>query len=291
MATPVAPTAALQAAGVSPGVKREAATDLVTKEHKRFRLALDSVADEYLCPITHELPLDPVMAEDASFYERAFIEEWLRRTESAVRSPITNAPMGRVLKALPQVRNTIQKLVDTGAIADEKANSWKIRLAQKAQEEEVKRMRQRATAGEAEARRTLGLWYLNGDKGLEKDLAQAFSWLKLAADAGNVMAMAHVGFMYCHGRCVTSNVTLGAARLGQAAALGSDYACYVLGKLHEEGSFGCHKDAAEASFYHAKIPGCTVKHLNDLSPEEFACYSDEYLWGMGPGLLDQAPRG
>eukprot|EP00964_Phaeocystis_antarctica_P164532 scaffold142835_cov109-Phaeocystis_antarctica.AAC.1 len=31
---------------------------------KRYRKALDEVAEEYVCPITAELPIDPVTAED-----------------------------------------------------------------------------------------------------------------------------------------------------------------------------------------------------------------------------------
>jgi TPR repeat protein len=191
----------------------------MTEEHKRCRLALDRVADEWLCPITHELPLDPVMAEDSRFYERASIEEWLMRNRSSVRSPVTNAPMGRILKSAPQVLITTRSLVESGAIAGDAADSWKMRLAQ---EEEVRLMRQRASAGEVAAMLALGLWYLFGEKGLKKDDAQAFPWLKLAAHAGDVKAMANVGWMYCHDSGVPINVHRGAARLGQAAALGSE---------------------------------------------------------------------
>eukprot|EP00592_Proboscia_alata_P023313 CAMPEP_0194427762 /NCGR_PEP_ID=MMETSP0176-20130528/37584_1 /TAXON_ID=216777 /ORGANISM="Proboscia alata, Strain PI-D3" /LENGTH=52 /DNA_ID=CAMNT_0039239661 /DNA_START=14 /DNA_END=168 /DNA_ORIENTATION=- len=32
--------------------------------NKRYREAIDEVAEEYVCPITAELPIDPVTAED-----------------------------------------------------------------------------------------------------------------------------------------------------------------------------------------------------------------------------------
>lgn len=79
---------------------------------KHLRLAIESVAGEWLCPITHQLPLDPVMAVDRRFYEHASIEEWFRRSEAVTRSPVTNEPMGRALTAIPQERNTIKSLVD-----------------------------------------------------------------------------------------------------------------------------------------------------------------------------------
>ena len=42
---------------------------------KRYRQAIDEVAEEYVCPITAELPIDPVTAEDGRCYERCAIEE------------------------------------------------------------------------------------------------------------------------------------------------------------------------------------------------------------------------
>ena len=44
-------------------------------ETKRCRTAFDLMADEWICPITQELPVDPVMAEDGRFYERNAIEQ------------------------------------------------------------------------------------------------------------------------------------------------------------------------------------------------------------------------
>ena len=40
---------------------------------------LRSPIEEYVCPITAELPVDPVNAEDGRFYERHAIEEWFSR--------------------------------------------------------------------------------------------------------------------------------------------------------------------------------------------------------------------
>jgi hypothetical protein len=259
LATLAAPVANMLAAGRRSAGKRLAASILQTEEHKRCRRALYSVADEWLCHNTQELALDPVMAEDLHFYERASIEEWFRRNESAIPSPVTSAPMGRALKALPQVRCTIEELVGSGAITGGKADLWKERLAQ---EEEVKLVRQRASAGEVEAMRILGGWYLNGDKGLKKDEVQAFSWCKQASKLGDVAAMTHVGWMYCYGKAVRTNVSRGTVQISQAAALGSDWGCYMLGHFHQQGCFGFDKDAAEASYYYAKIPGCTIKHLS-----------------------------
>jgi hypothetical protein len=152
----------------------------MTEEHERFCRALENVASEWLCPIAHELPFDPVMAEDSRFYERAEIEEWFRRNESAILSPVTNEPMGDLLKAVPQVRNTIQNLVDSGAITGDKAESWRERLAQEqerlAQEEEVRLLRQGAADSDVDAMRTLAffIWVAKG----------GFRWMMLRPSHG-----------------------------------------------------------------------------------------------------------
>ena len=78
-----------------------------TEEAKRFRSAIDRMADEWMCPITQELPLHPVMAEDGRFYERSAIVQWFRTVLGDVKSPVTNLPMGMALNAGPQVRYTI----------------------------------------------------------------------------------------------------------------------------------------------------------------------------------------
>ena len=53
--------------------------------NKRYRQAIDEVAEEYVCPITAELPIDPVIAEDGRCYERCAIEE------SKVRAAVASA--------------------------------------------------------------------------------------------------------------------------------------------------------------------------------------------------------
>ena len=58
--------------------------------------AAHSPADEYLlCPISHEVMTEPVVAGDGHTYERKNIEEWLRRSNAV--SPLTNQPMHRRL--------------------------------------------------------------------------------------------------------------------------------------------------------------------------------------------------
>eukprot|EP00966_Prymnesium_polylepis_P151799 3506872-Prymnesium_polylepis.1 len=79
------------------------------------------MADVWICPITFELPLDPVHAEDGRTYERTAIEEHIRVRGTDLRSPISNEPMGSRLMANPQARSTIEQLVRTGVLGGDKA--------------------------------------------------------------------------------------------------------------------------------------------------------------------------
>ena len=55
--------------------RRNDAPDDNTEQCKRFRSAIDKSINEFICPITQELPIDPVIAEDGNVYERVAIEQ------------------------------------------------------------------------------------------------------------------------------------------------------------------------------------------------------------------------
>ena len=49
----------------------------LTKEN--LCATVETIAQEWLCPITQELPLNPVTAEDGRVYERSTIGTWLNQ--------------------------------------------------------------------------------------------------------------------------------------------------------------------------------------------------------------------
>ena len=55
-----------------------------------FGHTMASINEDYLCPITHEVMMDPVIDPDGYTYERAAIEAWIR---SHGTSPFTRAPL------------------------------------------------------------------------------------------------------------------------------------------------------------------------------------------------------
>ena len=139
---------------------------------KKHKVALNAIAEELICPITQELPVEPVLAEDGRIYEKKDLLQWFG-TDREAKSPTTGDIIGTTLKPAPQVRNTIEALVKSGAIEGEIAEAWTKKLAD---ETRVKEMRAKAEGGDEEAMYWLGVWHRHGTNGLVKDLAQARAW-------------------------------------------------------------------------------------------------------------------
>lgn len=91
----------------------------------KLQLTMDNVAEDLVCPINRELPVNPVFAEDGFVYERAAIEKWLRTKE---RSPMTRKPIGGKLVPAVSVKRAIVTLVESGFITGGKADEWQGRL-------------------------------------------------------------------------------------------------------------------------------------------------------------------
>jgi len=75
------------------------------------RTSLEKIMQHYKCPITQQLLVDPVVAEDGHIYERYALESWLCRKKT---SPTTNEPMGMVMLRSMAAQQTINDLVEQG---------------------------------------------------------------------------------------------------------------------------------------------------------------------------------
>jgi len=68
---------------------------------------MSSVPDEYICPITQVVMIDPVLGSDGRSYERSAITEWLRTHNT---SPLTREVMtAGTLKPNYALRSLIQR--------------------------------------------------------------------------------------------------------------------------------------------------------------------------------------
>tara|TARA_B100000787_G_scaffold25044_2_gene16723 strand:+ start:5761 stop:6549 length:789 start_codon:yes stop_codon:yes gene_type:complete len=230
--------------------------------NKRYRQAIDEVAEEYVCPITAELPIDPVIAEDGRCYEKCAIEEWFeRQPQPQVKSPVTNEPMGKRLLPAVQVRNSLKRLVESGAISGSKTNAWKKATAEEAK---VAAIRVKAGGGDAKAMAELGQLYHHGKHGLKADAVPAFMWMKRAADLKDLQGLTNCGIFYINGQGVERSNIRGCSVISAAAALGSEHACGILAQANADGLHGYDKNPQEATRLYREMQTC---HGRDSSEE------------------------
>ena len=230
---------------MAPKRKAGAAAEPATEQISKLRKTIDDGAEELLCPITQELPIDPVTAEDGRVYERSAITEWLQQND---KSPHTNEPMGKRLLPATQVKNLISGMVKSGAITGDKAGAWTKKLEGERVAEE---MRRRAEAGDARAMAELGHWYRVGKHGLQKNLDEGYKWAKRAADLDHPRGISNVGACLSNGSGTERNTALANVLFAQAATMGVDHACYLMAEQYKDGD-GLPKDLERAQYWAKK---------------------------------------
>ena len=134
---------------------------------------------------------------------------------------MTLKKMPKTLFPSVRVRNTIEHLVNSGAIEGELAETWKARSS-------VADLKKKAEEGDAAAMHKLGDWYLNGENGLPQNEEEALklygkAWkkgdkqarekakdivnkkklriVKEKAENGDADAMHQIGIWYHNGMC------------------------------------------------------------------------------------------
>ena len=68
--------------------------------------------------------VDPIFAKDGHTYKRSAIEEWLHKNHTSPVIPSKRLKMS-YLTTNKTVQETIETLVETGAVEDELVDSWK----------------------------------------------------------------------------------------------------------------------------------------------------------------------
>ena len=236
-------------------------TEMASPQEKKQKVALTAIAKEFICPITQELPISPVTAEDGKIYEETAIRDWFSKKDGEPTSPSTGAVIGTKLLPAPQARNTIEALVESGAIEGEIAEAWKEKLAD---ETGVKELRAKAEGGDGDAMCALGGFYEFGDYGLAQDDVQARAWYARSAATRDPSGLADFGKCLLLGLGGPRDDTLGLVNLMDSAHLGSDVGAFLLGQAFFKGCNGLPKDPVRARYWLEKAIGeCEVNNLND----------------------------
>ena len=214
-------------------------TLLESSEEQPARTVRTLVANNLVCPISMELPWDPVAAEDGRIYERSAITEHITRQRNAceLKSPITNEKMGPNLLSMHQIKSLIAEAIENSEIEEELAVEWK---RKQEQQQKLDELLSDAQKGDPQAMRSVAEVYLFGKFGVSINESLAEEWYKKAADAGDIPAIAHYAAVY------ESNDCNRAALLTVAAEGGSNCACLKLGLWMANGSHGFEVNKAHA---------------------------------------------
>ena len=239
--------------------EEEPATEF-EKVMKRQRV-LEGMEEEYVCPISQELFIDPVTAEDGRVYERDKISRWFEECEDErTTSPVTNEPMGFQLFPAHLVKSTLARLVAEGAIIGPLVDTWKATMAKLDEErKKLADIKARAESGEVDAMAELGVSYGKGWLGLEKSAPLSFKWNERAAREGHATAACRTGIMYLKGKALEINDRRGCEFMFTAAVLGSEHACEFIGYCYANGLHDFTQNNEQARYWFNKMDTCKYR--------------------------------
>jgi hypothetical protein len=234
-------------------------------------------AEEFVCPITIELPWNPVTAGDGKIYERSAIELYIKTcldNGRPVTSPATRQPMSTLLLPAPHVRNVIEKWIESGIVKGDITNIWKEKMKEKKNADELL---SKAKGGDAVAMYNVGIEYLYGNSGFEQDKGLSHLWFEKAHKAGDPKGTAMLGFNLCNGNGVNRSTQDGIMYLTLAGIAGSEVAAFYLGKGLAKGFYGLSVNKPEAIEWLKKCldKNCRHKHLCHDSKEDAQKLLDE----------------
>ena len=226
------------------------------------------VGDDLICPITLELPFDPVTADDGFVYERSAIEAHIARQTTAapsaypphlfapafpapaLLSPMSNEPMGPRLLPSVQIKNLIATLITNRSITGDLAEAWKRKNAEK---ESAERWLTAAQNGDADAMFKVYKGSRHGQNGFKQNLGLALNWLQAAYNAGSKEAIGDWGLALLRGCLETIHISPspqhGLVLTALAATRGNCDCAFVLGKAYARGHFGLRVDNIQANIW------------------------------------------
>lgn len=198
---------------------------------KPTRPAPDEIYVDFICPLTHELPVQPIRAPDGRLYDKKAFEEWVETQredeDGKIQSPFRIVRMTKPIRTTPLecVERAIEGWIDSGVIdKDSGGEKWKrirakLTRIQKAPTNTISNVDEFYHCGTF-------FYYEDTDGYFKQDYKKAFDWFQQARKFGSVKGEAMVGICMLEGRGTAKNTSLGTHIIVQAAQKGSDLAAY-----------------------------------------------------------------
>ena len=227
----------------------------------------DDLLDEFACPISGRLPVDPVTAMDGRIYDRHGLMTWFdKHPGTTIKSPVTGEAMSKGVITAYQVRNTLNSFVERGLLTGEAVDEWKAECKEvDAYDAELKHAFVAAERGDKNAMAAVGFAFREGMHGAPVDHARSLEWMFKAARRGSVQGWASLGVAYVKGQGVRRNHITGVMYLTYAAALGSEHGCVVLGYYLSKKNTLMDENIQMARFWYRKSLDCHHMDAIDVS--------------------------
>ena len=203
----------------------------------RKRAKFDNMFEILKCPISHDIPVDPVTASDGHVYER---EEILRHFSFSdvdnLLSPMTRKSMDTTLTDAHHTIECIERAIEIGEIDDITASKWRIRM--QTHESNISSCRQKrealiaaaADCKDESALLRIALAHISGSFGFEKSIERCIEYLEKGAPNKMLVCQLFLSVFY-----FKQNRTAEAlAMMCTSASQGCVGACLLLGIAYAE---------------------------------------------------------
>lgn len=127
--------------------------------------------DDFVCPITHELPTRPVVAADGKVYDESAWSTYVKSNLGRFKSPWTNRPISKKAYFSLSIKEMLKQAVCDGHVKEELCTAWKQQLKLEQELEKLKKNAKRDPL----LFMTLGDRYYNGT-GVVSDIETAYMY-------------------------------------------------------------------------------------------------------------------
>jgi len=197
------------------------------------------MSEAFICPLSKELMVDPVVAQDGVMCDRDMIEQWL---QTHTTSPDSSKTLSiAVLQSIVALRVTIETMINSGNLDKDKCDAWRkkkrafdLKRAQKLFDEGL--VLEAATLKLPEAQGVMANRCYHGSHGLEKDLVWSLEYALLAARGGDMERRRRLGNACENGEVVKKDKAEAKKWYGLAGHQGCRVSMYRSGCLHSSSS-------------------------------------------------------
>ena len=230
---------------------------------ERLKNAMSSVSKHLICPITQELMVDPVLAEDGNTYERSAIKRWISTKSTSPLNPNCRLNAYRLMTNR-MAKKQIEEIVESGELNDQLCADYANRKAQMLYDEG--KVEEAAELGLPEAQGEMADRCFLGRDGVTKDLEKSVEWAKKAAEGGDKTGQFRIGVAYHFAQgglekdcALAKKWYVGAAKQGCTVSMNN------IGNLYEYGGHGVTKNPVTAvSWYRDSAVAGLAKGQHNL---------------------------